>query len=273
MSVSDDAFLGGGLDILQPLQGYRAGLDAVFLAAAVRGQDGAAFSVLDVGAGVGTAGLCVARRCPEARVVLLEREGDLVALARENISRNGLGDRVSVLAADVGRVREGDLAAAGLSESGFDVVIANPPFHTEGAGTPARAALKAAAHAMAETALADWARFLARMARPGGEAIVIHKADALPEVLQSLDGRFGGLSCQPLHPRAGEAANRVLVRGRKGSRAPFRMLPGLVVHGPDNRPTTAAEGVLRLGLALDVAYGDEPRDASAQGAGRQVHRG
>ena len=80
MPVTDDAFLGGKLKILQPRQGYRAGLDAVMLAAAVADR-GAPFRVLDAGAGVGTAGLCVAWRCRAAHVVLLEREPDLVALA------------------------------------------------------------------------------------------------------------------------------------------------------------------------------------------------
>jgi FkbM family methyltransferase len=263
MSVSDDAFLGGGLRIFQPLQGYRAGLDAVFLAAAVVEREAMRMRVLDVGAGVGTAGLCVAWRCPRASVVLIEREPELVELARQNIARNGLEDRVMVVEADVGRISRDELAAHGIMDEQFDHVIANPPFHSEGAGTAARHALKAAAHAMPEAELADWARFMARMARPGGDAIVIHKADALPALLACLDGRFGGLSVQPLHPQMGEAANRVIVRGTKGSRAPFRIESGLVVHDAEKRATTGADGVLRRGLALSEAFGAASREAAA----------
>lgn len=257
MSVSDDAFLGGRLNILQPLKGYRAGLDAVMLAAAVRGRGGSPFRVLDVGAGVGTAGLSVAWRCPEATVVLLEREPDLVALARENIARNGLGERVSVVEADIRRVASADLAALGADEGQFDQVIANPPYHTEGAGTSARNALKAAAHAMPEAGLEDWCRFLARMARPGGDALIVHKTEALPDLLEALKGRFGALSALPLHSHEGEAASRILLRGCKGSKAPFRLEPGLVLHEANERFTRGAEGVLRLGQALSVAYGKD----------------
>ena len=255
MSVSDDAFLGGRLRILQPRHGYRAGLDAVMLAAAVDDRQGAPFHVLDAGAGVGTAGLCVASRCPAARVVLLERAPDLVALARENIARNALGERVSVVEADLADVSQAQLSALGLADASFDQVIANPPFHAEGAGTAAAHALKAAAHAMPEAGLEAWCRFLARMARPGGEALVIHKTDALPDLLRGLDGRFGGLSALPLQPFAGAPAGRILLRGIKGSRAPFRLEAGLVLHAAENRFTPAAEAVLRLGRALSVAYG------------------
>lgn len=255
MSVSDDAFLGGRLKILQPRQGYRAGLDAVMLASAVSEREGSPFTVLDAGAGVGTAGLCVAWRCPAARVVLVEREPDLVALARENVERNALGERVSVVEADLSSVRRAELAALGVAEGSFDQVIANPPFHAEGAGTAAAHALKATAHAMPEMALNAWCRFLARMARPGGEALIVHKTAALPDLIQALGGRFGGLAALPLHSFAGEPASRILLRGVKGSRAPFRLKAGLVLHETEKQFTPGAEGVLRLGQSLAVAYG------------------
>lgn len=255
MCPTDDAFLGGRLQILQLQQGYRAGLDAVMLAAAVEDRGGEPFAVLDAGAGVGTAGLCVARRCPNARIVLVEREADLVQLARENIARNDLADRVLVVQADIRNARASDLAVCGLTEGRFDQVITNPPYHAEGAGTRAAHGLKASAHAMPEAALDDWFRFLARMAKPGGEMLVIHKTDALPDLLAAAKGRFGALSVTPLHSRADAPASRVLLHGVKGSRAPFGMQPGYVVHGRDGRFTAGAEAVLRLGRGLRVAYG------------------
>jgi tRNA1(Val) A37 N6-methylase TrmN6 len=255
LQVTDDAFLGGGIQILQPRQGYRAGLDAVMLAAAVPARGDEAVRVIDAGAGVGTAGLCLAWRCRGADIVLAEREPELVALARENIHRNGFDQRVSVAEIDIARAAPSDMARCGLGDGTFDAAIANPPFHAEGAGTAARSALKAAAHAMADDALDDWARFLARMVRPGGAAFVIHKASALPDLLAVLQGRFGGVSVLPLHSHAGEAAGRVIVSGVKGSRAPFRIEPGIVLHEADERFTAGAEAVLRLGQPLSVAYG------------------
>jgi tRNA1(Val) A37 N6-methylase TrmN6 len=244
---TDDRFLGGALHILQPAIGYRAGLDAVMLAAAVSVEGPS--RVLDVGAGVGTAGLCVCRRFASARVTLFEKEPALVRLARENVQRNGLGDRVRVLEGDIGLSAEmaKDL---GLEPESFDHVIANPPFHDADGGTPAPDRLKAAAHAMADEGLERWARFMARLAVPGGSVSVIHKAEALSGLLAAFDGRFGALQILPLHPRAYAPARRIIVAGRKGSRAPLTLLPGLVLHGDDGAFTPQAQAILRAGAGL-----------------------
>ena len=63
--------------MLQPQNGYRAGLDAVLLAAAAPATPG--IRVLDVGAGVGVVGLAVARRIADAHVTLVERDPLLAA--------------------------------------------------------------------------------------------------------------------------------------------------------------------------------------------------
>lgn len=251
-AVSDDAFLGGRLRLLQPATGYRAGIDGVLLAATAEAERGA--QVLDAGAGIGVVGLCIARRLSDVRVTMVERDRQLAALARRNIERNGLVDRARMVEADILRPlgEAPELAAAAET---FDEVLANPPFHVEGRGTAAGDPVKAGANAMPAGALDRWVRFMAAMARPGGRVTLIHRAEALPELLSALEGRFGGALILPLHPRAGEPALRVLVRSVKGSRAPLELRPGLILHSADNgfRPRIAA--VLRDGAALSLHGG------------------
>jgi tRNA1(Val) A37 N6-methylase TrmN6 len=249
---SDDAFLGGRLRILQPGSGYRAGLDAVLLAATVVARPGA--QVLDVGAGVGVVGLCIARRLPDVQVTLVERDARLAALARRNVERNDLGARAHVVQADILRPLGANPGLAAGAES-FDHVLANPPFHAEGRGTAADDPVKAAANAMPAGTLDRWARFLAAMARPGGLVTLIHRADALAEVLAALEGRFGGTVVVPVHPQESQPAARVLVRAVKGSRAPLQLRPGLILHKADGsfRPGIAA--LLREGAALPLGGG------------------
>ena len=250
-SVTDDAFLGGALRILQPKDGYRAGVDAVLLAASAPAKAGRRERVLDVGAGVGVVGLAVARRIADATVVLVERDPRLAELARANVERNGLSQRVRVIEADVERPLSGQPAIAALAES-FDHVLANPPFHTEGRGTAAADTAKAAANAMAEGSLIGWSRFLAAMACPSGRAAVIHKAEALAALLAACEGRFGAIEVLPIHPRRDATAIRVIVRGIKGSRAPLRLLPQLTLHGDDNGFRPEIERVLREGAGLEI---------------------
>ena len=244
---TDDAFLGGALHILQPATGYRAGLDAVMLAAAVTAEGPA--RVLDVGAGVGTAGLCLARRVASARVTLFEKEPALVRLARENIQRNGLSARASAIEGDIGLSAE-TAKVLGLEPESFDHVIANPPFHDAYGGTLPPDPLKAGAHTMPDDGLERWARFMARMAVPGGSVTVIHKAEVLSRLLAAFDARFGGLQILPLHPRAAAPAHRIIMAGRKGSRAPLTLLAGFVLHGEDGAFTPQAQAILRGGAAL-----------------------
>jgi tRNA1(Val) A37 N6-methylase TrmN6 len=249
LQVSDDDFLGGALHMLQPRDGYRAGLDAVMLAAAAVAGPGA--RALDVGSGVGVAGLALAHRARSAHVILIERDAWLVGLARQNIERNGMCSRARVIQADVAHPLNETPELAQLAET-FDCVLANPPYYTHGCGTASQYPIKAASHAMPEGGLTRWARFMAAMARPGGSANLILTTRALPDLLAALHGRFGALLLLPIYPHAHEPATRVIVQGVKGSRAPLQMLPGLILHETDGRFRPDVEQILRHGAPLSL---------------------
>jgi tRNA1(Val) A37 N6-methylase TrmN6 len=254
LETTDDAFLGGRLRLLQPKAGYRAGLDAVLLAAAVPAAGAARVRVLDAGAGVGAAGLAAAARLPNAQVTLVEVVPHLAMLARDNVERNRLSSRVRVIEADL-TAPAASLTAQGLEPQSFDHVLANPPYLEQGRGSPPADPVKAGAQTMAAGGLERWARFLAHMAAADGTVTLIHRAEALGEVLAALEGRFGALDMLPIHPRVSEPAHRVLVGGRKGSRAPLRLLPGLVLHGSDHGFLPAVEAILRDGAPLMPGIG------------------
>ncbi len=245
-----DDFLGGRLTVVQPCAGHRAGSDAVFLAAAV--PAGAGETVLEAGSGVGVAGLCLLSRVPELTVTAVEIDPALSALARDNAAKNGLAGRFTAIEADVTAPAKA-LRAAGLVRESYDHVIANPPFYAEDAVRAAPEPSRAVAHVMAHGGLAKWVRFLTTMAAPKGRLTLIHRADYLGELLGQLEGRFGDVAVFPLFPKADEPATRIIVQGRKGSRAGSRLLRGLVLHEPGGAYTAEAEAVLRSGAALPLA--------------------
>lgn len=244
--LTEDGFLGGAVRLRQPARGYRAGLDAVLLAASVpaRPRD----RVLDAGAGHGATAILLARRAG-CDVTGLERDPGLAGLARGNARRNGLAGRVRFVAGDVLRPPPAIPAAA------FDHAIANPP-HLDPARAAAPPGAGAGARMEGAARLGDWIGFLLRAARPGGTLTLVHRADRLDEILAALSGRAGGIVVFPLWPRPGAAARRVLVRARKGVRTPTALAAGLVLHGADGAVAPAADAVLR-GAALGV---DSVRD-------------
>lgn len=249
LETTADAFLGGRLEIVQNKAGHRTGSDAVFLAAAIPARAGD--SVLDAGAGAGTAGLCVLARVPETRVTAVEIDQGQCALARTNAVRNGFEARFQAIGADLTAPSK-VLSEAGLVREAYDHVMANPPFYAEGSVRVAPDPSRAAAHVMPDGELARWARFLATMAAPKGTVTMIHRAHHLGNLLEALKDRFGDLAIYPLFPKPGAAAGRVIVRGRKNSRAGLRLLPGLVLHEAGGAYTREAEAILRGGAALSL---------------------
>lgn len=251
LETSDDAFLGGKVSCLQPKAGFRAGLDTVMLAAACPAKPGE--TVIEPGAGPGVAALCLAARTG-AKVTGVEIEPDCIRLARENADRNGMGDAVTLIEADV-TAKAGELEALGLAPDTFDHAIANPPFLTEGDATAPPHRLRARAFSGDAGLVESWAKFAVRMVNPGGTLTFIHRADRLGALLAALEGRAGGIRVFPLWPAprsSGKAAARVIVQGTKGSRAPLALLPGMVLHGADARFTGEAWAVLREGAALEL---------------------
>jgi tRNA1(Val) A37 N6-methylase TrmN6 len=242
-----DEFLGGRILVAQPVAGHRAGSDAIWLQAAVPAGEGD--RVLDVGAGVGVAGLCLAARFAHLNVTAVEIDAGLCALAAANAARNGLAARFAVINADVTAPAQ-ELLAKGLPREGYDQVMANPPYHRQGTVRNAPDAGRAAAHVMADGALEGWVRFLAAFAAPKGRLTLIHRPEAMTALLALLEQRFGDIAVFPLFPRQGVAATRIILHGRKGSRAGPRLLPGLVLHEADGRYTAKAEAVLRGGEGL-----------------------
>lgn len=254
LATTDDLFLGDRLVIRQPVSGYRAGTDAVMLASALNFQS--PLNVLDVGAGVGTIGLCIASRLVHARITLFERESELVALAKWNIARNDFQDRMAIVLGDVGRYpghhgkTDDQLQADRLQDDSFDVVVSNPPFYEPHLGTSAAGALRATSRALHDVTLDDWVRFMTRMTKPGGACLIVHKAERLPQLLSALDGRFGRIIVTPLHARENAPAGRVLLSGIKGNRAPMTLHPGLVLHDDGNSFVPEIDAVMRCGASL-----------------------
>lgn len=247
---TDDGFLGGRLRLLQPAKGYRAGIDAVMLAACVPAKAGE--KLLEAGLGVGVASLCLAARVENVAVSGIELQPELAEMAHLNAERNRLSGRLDIINMDL-RARVSELEAKGLRPGSFDHVFSNPPYFDHGAHALPPDGSKAIAHAMETGGLAGWVRFCSVMVKPKGSVTLVHRAEALPELLGEMGRLLGGLEVFPLWPRAGVPAGRVLVRGIRGSRSAFRLHGGLVLHGADNKFTPPADAVLRAGAALVFA--------------------
>lgn len=234
-TLTRDAFLGGRIHVSQPGHGFRAGVDSVLLGASVAPGGS---RLLDLGAGVGVAGLTALVHAPGLDVLMADSDPAMVALAQRNIRENGFADTARAVTADVtarGRERIG----AGLEENGFSSVIANPPFFEEGGGTRAPDPARAAARHMGAGTITAWVKTAASCAEARGEIVFIFRADGLSALLPAFCERFGAVAVLPIVAREGQAAGRVMIGGVKGSRAPMSLLSPLVLHGAEGRDLRA----------------------------------
>lgn len=247
--LSEDRFLGGQLTILQPRKGYRAGVDPVFLAAAIPALSGQ--SVLDLGCGAGVAGLCVARRVASVALTGVEVQPDYADLARENALRNGIA--IDVVTADLRAL------PANLRSRSFDHVIANPPYFDRAHGSSAADSGRDTALA-GDTPIFDWLMVAAKRLAPKGHLTVIQKADRLHDLLRHLPPQLGSVHVLPLAARSGRPAELVILQARKGGRGTFRLQAPVVLHdGPiherdEDSYSPLARSILRDGAALPVGH-------------------
>ena len=242
--VRRDGFHGGGFTACQPKGwGYRSGLDALLIAASVAPE----FSgrLADLGAGSGVAGLAAARRAPGAKVTLVEAQPIMAALCRHSLSlaeNASMAGRLVVTEIDIGEkraVRE----ASGLADASFDLVLTNPPFHPTTHRRPPDPVRDRALFAAGDMTLERWFAVAAALVAPKGRLITVLRADLLGAAIAALQPHLGGLAILPVHTKAGAPAERILVAGARGSRAPLRLLEGLALQDADGGPSKASRQI------------------------------
>jgi|TARA_B110000902_G_scaffold208595_1_gene238032 tRNA1(Val) A37 N6-methylase TrmN6 len=237
--LTEDAFLGGKVQLLQPKIGYRAGVDPVFLAASVNASAGQ--SVLDLGCGVGAAALCLGARVPGVKLTGVERQSEYAELAR----RNGL----ETVCADLS-----DLPDV-IRQKQFDHVIANPPYFDRNSSVAARDLGREGALGE-DTPLLVWMKVAAKRLKPRGYVHFIHRIERLPDLMAAVPSDLGSVQVLPLAPRVGRKAELVILRARKDGRAAFELFSPRILHrgerherdGDSYMPEIKA--VLRDGAAL-----------------------
>ncbi len=239
-------FLDGRLTVRQA-RGYRAGLDAVLLAAAMRPKPGA--KALELGCGAGTALLCAAFLSPDVHFTGLEKHAETLGMAQNNVAENHMQDRVRLLEGSVLNPPDA------LRPDSFDHVFLNPPYFDNPAALRQPSAGKDRAFVNAGVTLQDWIGAAIRLTRARGYITLIQRADRLDDCLMAFHGRAGDMRVLPITPRAGEAAHRVLLRARRNVNSPLHILSPLVVHksGQSGRSgwTPVAEAILRGHQPID----------------------
>lgn len=224
--------------LIQPSTGFRTSMDSVLVAAACPAKPGD--TILDLGCGVGSAGLCVLYRVPETTLTGIDIQANHIKLAQNNAALNATASRTNFETADVLTYK---------TPQTYDHVICNPPYLDAGTHlvSPDQSKAAARSHSADGPGFLKWIDTAYRALRQGGCLTLIHRADHIDRIIRDCGSRFGGTTVIPLWPKAGMDAKRVIIRTVKDRRSAARLHTGLVLHTQDGKYTPEAEKILRDG--------------------------
>jgi len=238
--------LGTRVRLRQIPHGFKTSMDSVLLAAACPAKPGE--HILDLGCGVGSAGLCAIYRVPDSKLTGIDILPDHIALAKDNAALNHKNTRSTFIAEDI---RDFEPITNG-QQLRFDHVICNPPYLESGAHIESPKAYKQLAIGEGEDGidLKDWLDAAHRNLRSGGALTIVNRADAVDKIIRKMGKRFGAIEIIPIWPKLSIDAKRVIIRGIKDRQSPATLHPGIVMHDDGGEYTSEAHRILREGQRL-----------------------
>jgi tRNA1(Val) A37 N6-methylase TrmN6 len=238
--ITQDNFLGGKLRLKQFKTGHRAGMDALLLAAFTRGFDGA--QIIDLGAGIGTAGFALATRFKGLHLTALEIQKDVLELACQNAQENA--GALNLASFNTLNILIQNYALN--PNNCYDFCLFNPPFNPLSM-QPSPHLSREVAHKGVDLML--WFKAALHFLHAKGEVSLIDRPERLGEILAHLKG-FGAIEILPVFSSAQKPAIRVLVRAKKGRNTPLTFLNPLYLRDDNGAPTQISEEITRFGLPI-----------------------
>lgn len=226
--------LGKRLKLRHTAEGFKTSIDSVLLAASCPAKAGD--HILDLGCGVGGAGLSVLTRVDGATLTGVEIQSDHVDLAAQNSQENDFANQCSFITSDIRDYK---------SDQSFDHVICNPPYLEAGKHLRSPSEEKAKAMGHEEADLKDWIDVAYKRLKPKGSLTMIHRADHIDQIINVMEQRFGSVEIFPLWSKEDIPAKRVIIRALKDRRSPATLHAGLILHQADGEYTSAAQKIFK----------------------------
>lgn len=232
----------GELEIFQARKGYRFGIEALLLAGFVQPGGG---RLLDLGTGSGVLPLVLTRFGKVDRAVGVELQPALADRARRSVAHNGLAERITIVQGDL---RKLDGLGPDLPPSGFDRVVANPPYGRAGTGRENPDDEKAVARHELHVTLEQVVAAAARLCAVRGQFCVVVPPVRLVELLRLCE-RAGlrPARLRLVHGRVDLPAKHSLLEAVRGGRMDLEVEPPLTVYGPEGAYTDEVRGMLYPG--------------------------
>ncbi|MDP2838480.1 MAG: methyltransferase [Syntrophales bacterium] len=218
-----DGILVGRLRVIQRKRGYRFSLDALLIAHFTDLRNGD--DLIDLGTGSGIIALILAQRFHCGRVLGIEIQDELVAIAKRNVVLNGLAGRIEI--------RRGDVRCPETfcGPQSFSAAVFNPPYRRLRSGRTNSDPEKAVARHEIEGTVADFLTAAVYALRPEGRLYAIYPVVRMVELIARMrERRIEPKRLRLVHSRPDGGGGFVLVEGVKGGREGLNVAPPLFIY-------------------------------------------
>jgi tRNA1Val (adenine37-N6)-methyltransferase len=242
----------GDLEIVQSKDGYRFGMESLFLCGFVKGRFKRA---LDLGTGSGVIPLVLTRYGKVDSMVGVEIQPSLAGRAHRSVAKNKMSHCVEVIQADI-RCLDGI-----FPPGGFELVVSNPPHGGRGTGHVNPNKEKAIGKHEITCTLSDVVSAAARLLGSKGSFDLVVPPRRLMEALRLCEEhRLRPKRLRMVHGRIDLKPKNCLLEAQKGRGANLEVEPPLIIYGTDGEYTEEARRMLYPSLSESGSLDPERPD-------------
>lgn len=213
----------GDLKVVQNSDWFCYGIDAVLLADFAKRKKHA--EITDLGTGTGIIPLILYHKSKPSKIIGVEVQPQVAALAEKTVQLNGLQDTVEILNINVKDAPER------IGKRTQDVVVSNPPYMASGEGLLCDANEKTAARHEVLGSLGDFISSAAALLKEGGDFYMVHRPHRLVDVVTLCRKyRLEPKELQFIQPMEGKRPNIFLVHCVKYGRPELKFLDPISVY-------------------------------------------
>ncbi len=219
-----------GYQIIQNVNGFCFGMDAVLLSGYASPKRNA--KVMDLCTGTGIIPILMEAKYQIAHIDGLEYQEDYVEMANRSVLMNHQEETIQILQGDVKNVREY------FQADSYDMVTCNPPYMTGSHGLTNEDFVKAVARHEILCSLDDVIMAAKWLLKPTGHFVMVHRPFRLAEMMYKLkEHKLEPKRMRLVYPYVDKEPNMVLIDAVKGGRERVTVDSPLIVYEKDGTYT------------------------------------
>lgn len=168
-----------GLKIIQQIEGFCFGIDAVLLsdfAKDIRNNS----NVLDLGTGTGILSILLSAKTKLKKIIGIEIQEQVANMAKRSVQLNDLEDKIEIIQKDIKSLEEI------FKKNSFDAIVTNPPYKKLETGKKNEKESKYIARHEVTANLEDFIKVSFDLLKDKGTFYMVHRPERLAEIIVTL---------------------------------------------------------------------------------------